>query len=87
MVAELGVAEAEACFGVTLAHFIHPSGTETIATAGDYTVPAAVAPLLDFVAGLRPPRAGRAGRQPRASPARANSAVSAAPNASADSAH
>eukprot|EP01052_Picozoa_sp_SAG31_P022800 SAG31_NODE_1834_length_7135_cov_6.903923_6_plen_224_part_00 len=56
--AELGAAAAEGCFGVRLSVFRHAATRRmTVATADVYTVPSEIAPLLDFVSGLRPPPA------------------------------
>eukprot|EP01051_Picozoa_sp_SAG22_P001588 SAG22_NODE_64_length_23238_cov_83.185566_1_plen_359_part_00 len=56
--AELGVAAAEGCFGVELAMFTHAAtGQSAVATSDAYKVPVELAPLIDFIAGLRPPAA------------------------------
>ena len=47
------IAAAERCFNVQIRRFVHrKTGTETLCATGAYSVPAAIAPLLDFVAGL-----------------------------------
>ena len=48
-----GRADAERWFGVQLRRYVHKTrGTESLCSAGPYSVPSEIAPLVEFVAGL-----------------------------------